>query len=165
MTSFLGEFELKMDAKKRLMLPANLKKQLEEIDRFVLNRAFDKCLNLYPYHIWQEVDSELTKLNAFVKKERDFVRFVRGGATEIQLDAQGRFIIPSRLMTYANITSDIILSGNGSLIEVWDRDTYDSMLAIDSEDFSNLAEEVMVKYEEEELFEFDESIVVPIMRR
>lgn len=165
MTSYLGEFELKMDAKKRLMLPANLKKQLEETDRFVLNRAFDKCLNLYPYHVWQEVDAELTKLNSFVKKERDFVRFVRGGATEIQLDAQGRFVIPTRLMAYANITSEIILSGNGSLIEVWDRDTYDSMLSIDPEDFSNLAEEVMVKYEEEELFEFDENIVVPIMRR
>lgn len=165
MTSYLGEFELKMDAKKRLALPASLKKQLEETDRFVLNRAFDKCLNLYPYHIWQEVDAQLTKLNPFVKKERDFIRFVRGGATEIQLDAQGRFVIPGRLMAYANITAEIILSGNGSLIEVWDRDTYDSMLSIDPEDFSNLAEEVMVKYEEEELFEFDESIVVPIMRR
>lgn len=165
MTSYLGEFELKMDAKKRLALPASLKKQLEETDRFVLNRAFDQCLNLYPYHIWQEIDSELTKLNSFVKKERDFVRFVRGGATEIQLDAQGRFVIPARLMAYANLTSEIILSGNGSLIEIWDRDTYDAMLSIDPEDFSNLAEEVMVKYEKEELFEFDESIVVPIMRR
>lgn len=165
MTSFLGEFELKMDAKKRLMLPANLKKQLEGTDRFVINRAFDQCLNLYPFHIWQEVDTQLTKLNQFVKKERDFVRFVRGGATEILLDAQGRFVIPSRLMSYANITSELILSGNGSLIEIWDRETYDSALSIDSEDFSNLAEEVMVKYEEEELFEFDESIVVPIMRR
>ncbi|OYQ79898.1 division/cell wall cluster transcriptional repressor MraZ [Wohlfahrtiimonas chitiniclastica] len=165
MKHFLGEFEVKLDAKKRLMLPMPLKKQLVDTDRFVINRAFDACLNLYPFDVWEEVDHELTKLNPFVKKERDFIRFVRGGATEVTLDAQGRFILPSRLMSYANIDSDIVLSGNGSLIEIWDQATYDQALNVDSESFSTLAEEVMVKYEKDALFDFDERIVVPIMRR
>ncbi len=165
MINFLGEFELKIDAKKRVMLPATLKKQLNGEDHFVINRAFDKCLNLYPYSVWQQVDADLSKLNQFVKKERDFVRYVRGGASEIILDGQGRFAVPSRLMEYASISSEIILLGNGSLIEVWDLATYENYLNIDADDFSSLAEEVMVKYEEEDLFEYDESIVVPIMRR
>lgn len=168
--NFLGEYELKVDAKKRIMLPAGLKKQLEEsqveIQTFVINRSFDRCLNLHPLSRWQEIDTELAKLNPFVKKERDFVRFVRGGATEVNLDGQGRLNLPARLMSYANISSQIILLGNGPLIEMWDLATYEMMLDIDPEEISALAEEVMVKIDEPIVEEpFDESIVVPIIRR
>lgn len=167
MVHFLGEYEIRVDAKKRIMLPAALKKQLGDVVRFVINRSFDKCLNLYPYDMWQEIDSELGKLNPFVKKERDFVRFVRGGATEVTLDGQGRINLPQRLMKYANIESDLILLGNGDVIEMWDLETYESMLDIDPEDFSALAEEVMVTQAEIEPphESFDDSIVVPILRR
>lgn len=166
MHHFLGEYELRIDAKNRISLPAALKKTLGEIDRFVINRSFDKCLNFYPFEVWEEVEAELNKLNPFVKKERDFVRFVRGGATEVTLDAQGRITLPKRLLSYANISSDLILLGNGSLLEMWDLVTYEAMLNIDPEEFSSLAEEVMVKVVEEEAVpQFDENIIVPILRR
>lgn len=167
MAYYLGEYEVKIDAKNRILLPAALKKQLGDIDRFVLNRSFDRCLNLYPYQEWLLIDKELNKLNPFVKKERDFIRFVRGGATEVQLDGQGRINLPRRLLNYANAENDLILLGNGSLIELWDLATYEEMLDIDPEEFSALAEEVMVKEEPPTptATQINEHVVVPITRR
>lgn len=164
MYQFLGEYELKIDTKNRVALPSVLRKQLsEDMNHFVISRALDKCLNFYPIDAWREVEAELNKLNPFVKKERDFARFVRGGATEVILDSQGRMVLPKRLMGYANISSDLILLGNGNLFEMWDLETYEKMLSIDPEDFSLLAEEVM-HFEEEEAPVLDPSIVVPLAR-
>lgn len=165
MYQFLGEYELKVDAKNRIALPAALKKQFNDMNHFVISRALDKCLNFYPIDAWREVEAELDKLNPFVKKERDFARFVRGGATEVILDSQGRMVLPKRLMGYASISADLILLGNGNLFEMWDLETYEEMLSIDPEDFSLLAEEVMKIEEIEEAPLLDPAIVVPLGRR
>lgn len=164
MYQFLGEYEVKVDTKNRIALPAALRKEFEDMNHFVISRALDKCLNFYPIDAWREVEAELDKLNPFVKKERDFARFVRGGATEIVIDSQGRFILPKRLMTYASITNEMILLGNGNLFEMWDLATYEEMLSIDPEDFSLLAEEVMIREFEEDKPVIDPSIVVPLAR-
>ena len=110
------------------------------------------------------MEDGLEKLNPCVEKERDFARFVRGGATEVILDGQGRLVLPKRLMAYADISSEMILLGNGNLFEMWDLATYEAMLSIDPEDFSLLAEEVMAKEPEEEMPILDPSIVVPLAR-
>ncbi len=162
---FLGEYEVKVDAKNRVALPAALKKQLDGIDQFVISRALDHCLNFYPIDAWREVESELNKLNPFVKKERDFARFVRGGATEVSLDGQGRILLPKRLMNYAEISNEIIILGNGTLFEMWDLAIYEESLSIDPEDFSALAEEVMYTEPEKEAPTVDPAIVVPMVRR
>lgn len=164
MYQFLGEYDLKVDTKNRIALPAALRKELHEMNHFVISRALDKCLNFYPIDAWREVEAELEKLNPFVKKERDFARFVRGGATEVILDAQGRLVLPKRLMIYAGISSEMILLGNGNLFEMWDLATYEEMLSIDPEDFSLLAEQVMGKEAEEEMPILDPKIVVPLAR-
>ncbi len=164
MYQFLGEYELKVDTKNRIALPVALRKEFDEMNHFVISRALDKCLNFYPIDAWREVEAELEKLNPFVKKERDFARFVRGGATEVILDGQGRLVLPKRLMAYADISSEMILLGNGNLFEMWDLATYEAMLSIDPEDFSLLAEEVMAKEPEEEMPILDPSIVVPLAR-
>ncbi len=163
MYQFLGEYELKVDAKNRIALPATLRKQFEDMNHFVISRALDKCLNFYPIDAWREVEAELDKLNPFVKKQRDFARFVRGGATEVMLDNQGRMVLPKRLMGYAGIESELILLGNGNLFEMWDLATYEELLSIDPEDFSLLAEEVM-QFEPEEKPVLDPNIVVPLAR-
>ncbi len=168
MNSFLGEFEAKLDDKKRIALPAGLKKQLTDgANRFVMNRSFDRCLNLYTWQAWQTIDEQLNKLNPFVKKERDFVRYIRGGATEVLLDTAGRLSLPRRLLDYANISSQMILLGHCGLIEIWDLAAYDTMLNIEPDDFSALAEEVMGQSSTIQHLpaEFDESVIVPIIRR
>ncbi|MFN3939575.1 MAG: division/cell wall cluster transcriptional repressor MraZ [Chitinophagales bacterium] len=145
MSGLLGEFECTMDPKGRVKVPAALLKQLNAADnrRFVLNRGFEKCLILYPWSEWQEISARLGKLNMFVQKNRDFVRYFMSGVSEITLDSNDRFLIAKSLQEYANISKDIVLSAFQGKIEVWDKAAYEKAIDMNSDDFAGLAEEVM----------------------
>jgi MraZ protein len=145
MPHFLGEFECKLDAKGRMMIPANLKKQLPEAERegLVVNRGFEKHLVVYPRKEWDLILDELSMLNQFEKKNREFVRYFTRGATEIVPDAAGRILFPKSLLEYAGIGTDIVLAGNLNKIEVWAKNAYDEQLDNEPENFAMLAEEVM----------------------
>ncbi len=146
MTSFLGEFEGRLDAKARLVLPAALRKQLpidETGERFVINRGFEQHLTLYPVTEWQRITAELNQLNLYVKKNRDFVRYFHRGATELELDNSGRLLLPRRLLDYAGIREAVILLGYANRIECWDPVLYDHLLSDEPADFARLAEEIM----------------------
>jgi MraZ protein len=147
MTHFLGEFECKLDAKGRLMLPAALRKQVspEAQDKFVVNRGFENCLALYPYNEWQKISAEVNRLNMYVKKNREFARYFYRGATELELDTAGRLLLPKRLLEYAEVDKDLILSAYANKIEVWSKARFESVLNDEPADFAALAEEVMGK--------------------
>ena len=100
MTQLLGEFDCKLDAKGRLMVPASLKKQLPEAERdgLVINRGFEKHLVIYPKKVWDEIVADLSKLNQYEKKTREFIRFFTRGASELTLDASGRVLLPKSLI-------------------------------------------------------------------
>jgi MraZ protein len=145
MASFIGEFACKLDAKLRIALPSGLKKQMpvSAEGRFVINRGFEKHLVLYPFHEWEAITEELNELNLYVKKHREFVRYLHRGATELTLDGSGRLLLPKRLLTYAGIKDEVVLLAYSKRIEVWDSELYESMLEDEPEDFSKLAEEIM----------------------
>ncbi|MGI4805936.1 MAG: division/cell wall cluster transcriptional repressor MraZ [Janthinobacterium lividum] len=145
MPHFLGEFECKLDAKGRMMIPANLRKQLPEAERegLVINRGFEKHLVIYPRKEWDLILDDLSKLNQYEKKNRDFVRYFTRGATEIVPDAAGRVLFPKNLLDYAGIGTEVVLIGNLNKIEVWAQDAYDEQLDNEPENFAKLAEEVM----------------------
>ena len=121
MTQFLGEFECRLDAKGRLMLPSALRKQVspEAAEKFVVNRGFENCLALYPFNEWQKISAEVNRLNMYVKKNREFARYFYRGATELELDNAGRLLIPKRLLEYAGAEKEIILSAFSNKLEVW----------------------------------------------
>lgn len=145
MASFLGEFECKLDAKLRIALPSGLKKQMPVAaeSRFVINRGFEKHLVLYPFDEWEIITGELNRLNLYVKKHREFVRYFHRGATELTLDGSGRLLLPKRLLTYAGIKEEVVLLAYANRIEVWDSELYDSVLENEPEDFAKLAEDIM----------------------
>ncbi|HCQ30571.1 MAG TPA: division/cell wall cluster transcriptional repressor MraZ [Flavobacteriales bacterium] len=147
MTNFIGEFNCKLDAKGRVMLPAALRKQLnpEANERFVMNRGFEQCLVLYPKNEWEVISAEVNKLNQYIKKNREFIRYFYRGATELELDSNGRLLLPKRMLSYAGISKEVVLFAYGNRIEVWDKDKYDNLLTDEPEDFADLAEEVMGK--------------------
>lgn len=149
MSNLIGEFDCKLDAKGRLMLPSGLKKQIspEAQDRFVINRGFEKCLVLYPGDVWKDISEEINQLNLYNKKNRDFVRYFYRGATDLALDGTNRLLIPKGLLSYAGIEKEVILFAFSNRIEVWDKSTYENLLKDEPEDFSALAEEVMGKKE------------------
>lgn len=145
MTNFIGEFDCKIDAKGRLMVPAGLRKQLDPAanESFVVNRGFESCLVLYPKNDWERISSEVNQLNQYVKKNREFVRYFYRGATELSLDGNGRILLPKRLQQYGKIEKEVVLFAYSDRIEIWDKDTYENLLTDEPEDFANLAEEVM----------------------
>ncbi|MDR4987804.1 MAG: division/cell wall cluster transcriptional repressor MraZ [Bacteroidales bacterium] len=147
MRQLLGEFDCKLDAKGRFMLPSGLRKQLtpEDQERFVVNRGFEKNLTLYPESEWLKISKELNALNLYKKKHREFVRYFFRGATELRLDAAGRLLLPKSLLDYGGIDKEIVLFAYGNRIEVWAREAYEGMMANEPEDFSSLAEDVMGK--------------------
>lgn len=152
MLNLIGEFECKIDAKGRLMLPSGLKKQLPdgEQDKFILIRGFENCLVLYPILEWKKIIREVDKLNLYTKKNRDFVRFFYRGASELSTDNNNRLLIPKNLLDYAKIDKDIVLFAYSNRVEIWSKDAYEGLLTDEPEDFAKLAEEVMGKKDKEE---------------
>lgn len=145
MTSLIGEFDCKVDAKGRFMFPANLKKQLEEVfDKgFVINRNLhQKCLVLYPIAEWNKLNKKLSKLNRLIKANDVFVRKFTGGATATDADNTGRILLPKPLVEYADIKTDIKVLGSNNVIEIWDKKSYDHFLSQDV-DIEKLAEDVL----------------------
>ncbi len=148
MIGFLGEFEATIDTKGRFLLPAGFKKQLpkEGAAQFVINRGFEKCLTLYPLPTWQPIFNQISQLNDFDPKVREFRRYFLNGATEIDLDTAGRLLLPKNLMGHASLEKDIVLVSAVNKIEIWDKTKYKEFFeSFTPEAFSNLANEVMNK--------------------
>jgi MraZ protein len=145
MSHFLGEFECKLDAKGRLMLPAGLRKQMPEAERegLVINRGFEKHLVIYTRKEWDAIVADLSKLNQYEKKTRDFIRYFTRGASELSLDAAGRILVPKSLLEYGGMAGDVVLASQFNKIELWAKDAYDAQLDNEPDNFANLAEEVM----------------------
>ncbi len=146
MIGFLGEYEATLDAKGRFLLPAGFKKQLPEDSsaRFVLNRGFEKCLSLYPIKSWDAIYGEISKLNDFDPKVREFRRYFLNGATILELDSANRLLIPQSLKDYASLGKDIVLVAAVNKLEIWDQGKYQQLFeSFSPETFSTLAQEVM----------------------
>ena len=151
MLNLLGEHKCKIDAKGRLMFPARLRRQLENIIHhgLVINRdIFENCLVLYPKPEWDKVNGEMTQLSRYNRKHQVFQRKFMKGATLVDLDSSGRLNIPTALLDYAGIdlskSNEIIVSGLGEKVEIWTFEAYQTQVLNDEDDFDfgNLAEDV-----------------------
>ncbi len=148
MTGFIGEFEATLDVKGRFLLPVGFKRQLPEgeVIKFVINRGFEKCLSLYPIQSWRPLYNQISTLNDFDPKVREFRRYFLNGATEVEPDTASRILIPQNLKEYAGLTKDIVLAAAVDKIEIWDKEKYQKFFEQYSpDDFSALAKTVMVK--------------------
>lgn len=146
MTHLTYTYECKADSKGRVMLPGGLKKELTPVlnEGFVIKKSvFYNCLELYPRGEWEKEMTGVDKLNRFVKKNVDFIRRFMAGVKPVELDNNGRLLIPKDLMGFASISKDIVLTSQINKIEIWDKASYEKVLGDDSIDFGTLAEDVM----------------------
>lgn len=146
LNSIIGTYECKLDAKGRLMIPVALKKQLSASlqDGFVFKRSvFQPCLELYPMSEWNLMMNKINKLNRFVKKNNDFIRRFTAGVKIVEVDDLGRLLVPKDLVSFANLSKDIVLSSAVNIVEVWDKDAYEKSISGEDVDFADLAEDVM----------------------
>jgi MraZ protein len=150
--TLIGTYECKVDAKGRLMLPTSLKKQLGSLEEgFVLKRSvFQPCLELFPMSEWNKMMLKINKLNRFVKKNNDFIRRFTAGVKMVDIDATGRLLIPKDLVVFATIEKDIVLNSAINIIEIWDKDKYENAIENATDDFADLAEEVMGNLNDDE---------------
>ena len=146
MINLIGTYECTVDNKGRIMIPAQLKKQLDGFttEPFILKRSvFQNCLELFPCSEWKLMMDKVNKLNRFVKKNNDFIRMYTAGVKSIDLDSTGRILVPKDLIAISKLTKNVVLSSSINIIEIWDKDEYEKSINDPKVDFVKLTEEVM----------------------
>jgi len=146
MTTFIGEYSCKVDAKGRIMLPSAFKKQMPSAssDKFVVKKdIFEQCLVLYPMDEWERQNKLIrSRLNPYNKDHNRFLRNFYRGTAELVLDSNNRMLIPKRLLELIRAKKEVILAGQDGKIEIWAQDIY--VGGADGEDeFASLAEKIM----------------------
>jgi len=144
--NLIGTYECKADAKGRIMVPATLKKQLLSIagGGFVLKRSvFQPCLELHPMGEWNKLMEKIGKLNRFNRQNNEFIRTFTAGVRMVDLDTTGRLNIPKELMTYASLSRELVVCSTINIVEIWDKQQYEQSVNAASDDFADLAEQVM----------------------
>ncbi|MEJ6950944.1 division/cell wall cluster transcriptional repressor MraZ [Natronospora cellulosivora (SeqCode)] len=134
---FMGEYQHNMDAKGRVIVPAKFRDELGE--KFVATRGLDNCLFVYPMKEWSLLESKLTSLPITSKNARTFVRFFFSGATECELDKQGRISIPVNLRDYAELSKETVIIGLANRIELWAKERWDSYLDEAEDSYEDIA--------------------------
>lgn len=134
----IGEFHHSLDDKNRLIIPSKLRNELE--DEVIITRGLDKCLFIYSKTEWNKIVNELSKLPFTKKDARNFNRFFLSGASLTGFDKQGRINIVQTLLDYALIKREVTIIGVNDRIEVWDKDSYETFIKDNENNFSDMAE-------------------------
>lgn len=136
----IGEFTHTIDDKKRLALPKKLIRELGK--KIVITRGLDGALFVYSAKAWGSVLSRLQKLSFARSDTRGFNRFFLSGASEIELDALGRVILPDYLRTFAGITTKVVVTGVSDRVEIWDETRWNAYKAKIEEQADAMAEKL-----------------------
>ena len=120
----IGEFEHSLDAKGRLIMPAKLREAIG--DKFVVTKGLDGCLIAFSIEEWSNFEEKSTSLPLSNRNSREFTRFFLSGATECEIDKQGRFLIPTNLRETASLQKEVVIIGVGTRIEIWDKEKWNS---------------------------------------
>lgn len=138
---FLGEYAHTIDEKGRLIIPSRFRDGLGE--RFVVTRGLDHCLFVYPDTEWQNLADKLKSLPLTKGDARAFARFLFSGASECELDKQGRVLITPGLRQYARIEKDIVVIGVSSRVEIWAAEEWRTYSTNSEAAYEDIAEKIV----------------------
>ena len=136
---FISEYSHSLDSKNRMIVPVKLRDELGE--RFVITKGLDGCLYAYPEKEWKILEEKLKRLPLTNKEARSFVRFFFSGACEVEIDKQGRGLIPLNLKEYAGIEKDIVSIGALTKVEIWSKEKWQEYNELNI-DFNSIAEKM-----------------------
>lgn len=114
----LGEFKHNLDIKGRMAIPAKFRDKLEA--GAIITRGIDNCLFVFANNEWEILAKKLVSLPLAQANSRAFARLMLAGATDVELDGQGRILIPDYLRKYAGLSKSVVVTGLYNRIEVWD---------------------------------------------
>lgn len=120
---FIGEYNHSIDAKGRVIVPSKFRDELDE--KCFVTKGLDGCLFVFPKREWEAFEEKLKALPIANKDARKISRFFLTGAAEIEIDKQGRALIPGPLREFANLSKDVCLVGVSSRFEIWDKKQWD----------------------------------------
>jgi MraZ protein len=133
---FMGEYNHTIDTKGRLIVPSKFREALG--DTFVVTKGLDGCLFVYDNQEWNAFEEKLKSLPITNKEARQFARFFLAGAAEVEVDKQGRILVPNILREFAQINKEVVLIGVASRIEIWSKERFEGITAF--EDMDEIAE-------------------------
>ena len=122
---FMGQYNHTIDTKGRLIIPSKFRDILG--DEFVITKGMDGCLFVYANDDWAAFEQKLTSLPLINKEARKFARFFLAGASQVEVDKQGRILVASNLREFAGLDKDVVLVGVGSRIEIWSLANWEAM--------------------------------------
>lgn len=121
-TMFMGEYSHTIDSKGRLIVPSKFRENLG--DEFVVTKGLDGCLFVYSQDEWKNIEEKFKQVSLTTKDARKFSRFFFAGAATVEVDKQGRILLPSVLREFAGLEKDIVSVGVLSRIEIWSKDKW-----------------------------------------
>lgn len=135
---FIGEYHHTIDEKGRIIIPSKFRESLGK--EFIITRGIENCLFVYSLQNWADITNKLSSLPFTKKDARTFNRFFMSGATNVELDKQGRVNISKPLIDYANLIKDCVIIGTGDRLEVWSQESWESFFDSTKDSMSDIAE-------------------------
>lgn len=135
---FIGEYHHNIDDKGRLIVPSKFRDELGA--NFIVTRGLDGCLFIYTKQEWTNIVSKLKKLPFTKKDARSFMRFFLSGATECEVDKQGRVKISNPLINYAELKKECVIIGVNDRLEIWSKDKFEGFFEENADQLSDIAE-------------------------
>lgn len=137
---FIGEYQHSIDAKKRLALPSKFRNDLGS--KVVVTRGLDMCLFVYPLKVWEVLAHKLGSMPIGESQTRSFIRLMLAGAVDVDVDSQGRILLPEYLKQYAALEKEITIAGLYDRLEIWDTKQWEVYKASAENNASDVAEQL-----------------------
>ncbi len=135
---FLGEYQHSVDEKGRIVMPSKFRERLES--GAVVTKGQERCLFVFPADRWVDEVAKVNRLPRTNRTNRNYARSFFGGASDLQMDKQGRLPIPAALRTYAGLEKDVVVVGVSDRLEIWDATSWRSLSSQADELYAGIEE-------------------------
>ncbi|MCX7880091.1 MAG: division/cell wall cluster transcriptional repressor MraZ [Ignavibacteria bacterium] len=145
MTFFQGSEEYTIDNKGRVVIPPYMRRSLspDARDTFTFTRGFRKFILAYPIDQWKKIQNKLMELNPFNFENDKIITFFTMFCKEVSLDAQNRLLIPKELLSYAEISTKVLIVGKVDHIEFWNPDEFAKVYSFEPDEYAKIFEKVL----------------------
>ncbi len=123
---FIGEFEYRVDEKGRVPVPPKFRTEELKKEGVVLCPGMEKCITIYPISEWKKIADSLTSGPIIPSKLRKLNRAIFATAFNVEIDGQGRIVIPNQLRQYAGINEEVVVAGANNYVELWGKEQWES---------------------------------------
>jgi MraZ protein len=131
---FNGQFEYRVDEKGRVPIPPKFRTEELKKEGVVLCPGIERCINVYPLSEWKKLANTLTASSIIPSKLRKLNRFIFASSFDVEIDSQGRIMVPLKLRQYAGLSEEVVMAGVNGYIELWSKEQWDKDTANNREE-------------------------------